>query len=306
MPLGPGVRLGPYEIQSALGAGGMGEVYKAKDTRLDRIVAVKVLPSHVSDDPALRERFEREARTIAALNHAHICTLHDVGHQDGTDFLVMEYLDGETLAQRLTKGALPLDQALTTAIEVADALAIAHRAGVVHRDLKPANIMLTKTGPKLLDFGLAKVTPTVVATSGLSIMPTGLTPVTMQGTILGTLQYMAPEQVEGQEADARTDVFAFGCVLYEMLTGRKAFDGKSQARAIAAILERQPARVTSVSATLPPVLDDVVAQCLAKEPDERWQSARDLCNQLRSISQAVGRSEAKVSDTSARSKREQL
>ena len=228
MPLSPGTRLGPYEIQSALGAGGMGEVYKAKDSRLDRIVAIKVLPSHVSDDPALRERFEREARTVAALNHPHICTLFDVGRHEGTDFLVLEYLEGHTLADRLTKGALPLDQALAIGIQIADALAKAHRAGIVHRDLKPGNIMLTKAGAKVLDFGLAKVTPAVVAASGLSIAPTGMTPVTMQGTLLGTLQYMAPEQIEGQEADARTDTFAFGAVLYEMLTGRKAFDGRSR------------------------------------------------------------------------------
>src|SRR5215475_10748460 len=240
MSLGPGTRLGPYEIVAPIGAGGMGEVYKAKDTRLDRTVAVKVLPSHVSSDPALRERFEREARTIAALNHPHICTLHDVGHQDGIDFLVLEHLDGHTLADRLTKGALPLDQALQIAIQIADALDKAHRAGIVHRDLKPGNIMLTKSGAKLLDFGLAKVTPAAIAASGLSIAATGASPVTMQGTILGTLQYMAPEQIEGQEADARTDIFAFGAVLYEMLTGRKAFEGNSQASLIAAILEREP------------------------------------------------------------------
>src|SRR5215510_4332033 len=229
MSLGPGTRLGPYEIVTPLGAGGMGEVYKANDTRLDRTVAIKVLPSHVSDDLTLRERFEREARTIAALNHPHICTLYDVGHEADTDFLVLEYLEGQTLADRLTKGALPLDQALQLAIQIADALDKAHRAGIVHRDLKPGNIMLTKSGTKLLDFGLAKVTPAVMAASGLSIAPTGISPVTMQGTILGTLQYMAPEQIEGQEADARTDIFAFGAVLYEMVTGEKAFAGKSQA-----------------------------------------------------------------------------
>ncbi|HEU5256525.1 MAG TPA: serine/threonine-protein kinase, partial [Vicinamibacterales bacterium] len=191
MPLGPGTRLGPYEIQSALGAGGMGEVYKAKDTRLDRIVAIKVLPSHVSDDPSRRERFEREARTVAALNHPHICTLYDVGREGGTDFLVLEYLEGQTLADRLTKGALPLDQALPIAIQIADALDKAHLAGIVHRDPKPGNIMLTKSGAKLLDFGLAKTATSSVGVSGFSIMATAQAPVTAQGTILGTLQYMS-------------------------------------------------------------------------------------------------------------------
>src|SRR4030095_5731084 len=207
---------------------------------LDRIVAIKVLPSHVNDDPARRERFEREARTIAALNHPHICTLHDVGRHEGTDYLVLEYLEGLTLAERLTKGALPLDQGLAIAIQIADALAVAHRAGIVHRDLKPGNIMLAKSRAKLLDFGLAKVTPAVVASSGLSMAPTGLTPVTMQGTLLGTLQYMAPEQIEGYEADTRTDIFAFGCLLHEMVTGRRAFQGKTQAALIAAILKDTP------------------------------------------------------------------
>jgi eukaryotic-like serine/threonine-protein kinase len=239
MAFGPGARLGPYEIQSALGAGGMGEVYKARDTRLDRLVAIKVLPAHVSSDPALRERFEREARTVAALNHPHICTLHDVGHQDSVDYLVLEYLEGQTLADRLTKGALPLDQAMAVAIQIADALDKAHGAGIVHRDLKPGNIMLTKTGAKLLDFGLAKVTPSVVAASGLSMAPTGMSPVTVQGTLLGTLQYMAPEQVEGREADARSDIFAFGAIVHEMVTGKKAFEGKTQASLIGAILERE-------------------------------------------------------------------
>ncbi len=283
MPLGAGARLGPYEIQSALGAGGMGEVYRARDTRLDRTVAIKVLPSHVSDDPALRERFEREARTIAALNHPHICTLHDVGRQDEIDFLVMEYLDGETLAARLAKGAMPIDVALRHAIEIADALDKAHRAGIVHRDLKPGNIMLTKSGAKLLDFGLAKTTPTAIAASGLSIAPTLQTPMTMEGTILGTLQYMAPEQIEGQDADARTDIFAFGAVLYEMLTGKKAFEGKTQASLIGAILEREPAKISTLVPLTPAALDWAVTVCLAKNPDERWQNAGDVARQLKRI-----------------------
>src|SRR5262247_187601 len=287
MSLGPGTRLGPYEIQSAIGAGGMGEVYKARDTRLDRTVAIKVLPSHVSDDPALRERFEREARTIAALNHPHICTLHDVGHQDGIDFLVLEHLEGQTLADRLAKGALPIDQALQLAIQIADALDKAHRVGIVHRDLKPSNIMLTKSGAKLLDFGLAKVTPTAIAASGLSMAPTGVSPVTMQGTILGTLQYMAPEQIEGQEADARTDIFAFGTVLYEMLTGRKAFEGKTQASLIASILEREPPALTPIQPLTPKALDRLVRKCLAKDPDDRWQSTSDLHDELRWIAEGL-------------------
>src|ERR1700719_3397261 len=221
MAILPGLRLGPYEILSAIGAGGMGEVYRAKDTRLNRIVAIKVLPAHLADSPELRERFEREARTIASLNHPHICTLFDIGQQDGTDFLVMEYLEGETLAERLKKGPLPLAQVLQYAIEISDALDKAHRKGITHRDLKPGNIMLTKSGSKLLDFGLAKLRQDAAPGSPLSQLPTANEGITAQGTILGTLQYMAPEQLEGQEADARTDIFAFGVVVYEMATGKK-------------------------------------------------------------------------------------
>ena len=275
MPLQPGTSLGPYQIDAPLGAGGMGEVYKARDTRLDRTVAIKVLPEHVANDPDLKQRFEREARTVAALNHPHICTLHDIGNQDGIDFLVMEYLDGQTLAQRLEKGALPLDQALTIAIEIADALDKAHRQGIVHRDLKPANIMLTKAGAKLLDFGLAKLRPPEQA-GGLSALPTQPADLTQQGAILGTFQYMAPEQLEGQEADARTDIFAFGAVVYEMVTGRKAFEGKSQASLIGAILKDDPPAVTELQPVSPRTLDRVVKKCLSKDPEDRWQSARDL------------------------------
>ena len=238
MTLQAHTRLGPYEIVSPIGAGGMGEVYKARDTRLDRTVAIKVLPEHVASDPDLQQRFDREAKTISSLNHPHICTLYDVGRQDGTAFLVMEYLEGETLAQRLTHGALPFDRALQIAIQIADALDKAHRSGIVHRDLKPGNIMLTKGGAKLLDFGLAKLRP--VATVGAvaaTAAPTISSPLTGVGSIVGTFQYMAPEQLEGKEADARTDIFAFGAVLYEMLTGKKAFEGKSQASLIAAILD---------------------------------------------------------------------
>ena len=230
MPLQAGTSLGPYQIEAPLGAGGMGEVYKATDTRLDRTVAIKVLPEHVAQDPDLKQRFEREARTVAALNHPHICTLHDIGNQDGIDFLVMEYLDGETLQQRLERGALPLDQALTVAIEIADALDKAHRQGIVHRDLKPGNIMLTKAGAKLLDFGLAKLRKLgTVGTETFSAATTQSEPATAHGTLLGTLPYMAPEQLEGKEADTRTDIFAFGAVVYEMVTGKRPFSGTSQA-----------------------------------------------------------------------------
>ena len=240
---------------------------------------LEVLPEHVASDPDLKQRFEREARTVAALNHPHICTLHDIGSQDGIDFLVMEYLDGETVAQRLEKGALPLDQALTVAIAIADALDKAHRQGIVHRDLKPANIMLTKAGAKLLDFGLAKLRKSVGA-EGFSQATTQSEPVTARGTILGTLPYMAPEQVEGREADARTDAFAFGAVLYEMATGRRAFAGDSPASLIAAILEREPAPLATLQPMTPVALDRIVRTCLAKAPDDRWQSMGDVSRQL--------------------------
>jgi serine/threonine protein kinase/Tol biopolymer transport system component len=301
MALTTGTRLGPYEIQSPLGAGGMGEVYKARDTRLDRTVAIKVLPEHVATDPELRQRFEREAKTLAALSHPHICLIHDVGSEQGVDYLVMEHLEGETLAQRLSRGALPLDQALQVAIQIADALDKAHRKGIVHRDLKPGNIMLTKAGAKLLDFGLAKLRPAARAGAvALSQAPTVTSPfgvargepITGAGSILGTFQYMAPEQVEGQEADARTDIFAFGAVVYEMVTGRKAFEGKSQASLIAAILERDPAPMSSLQPVSPPSLGRVVRKCLAKDPDRRWQSANDLHDELRWIADADAQAEA--------------
>ena len=282
MPLSPGATLGPYEIQAPLGAGGMGEVYKARDTRLDRTVAIKVLPEHVAADPDLKRRFEREAKTISSLNHPHICTLHDIGSQDGIDFLVMEYLDGETLAQRVQKGALSLDQALKIAIEIADALDKAHRQGITHRDLKPGNIMLTKAGAKLLDFGLAKLKP-VEAAGGLSALPTQEAPLTEQGTILGTFQYMAPEQLEGQETDARTDIFALGTVIYEMVAGRKAFEGKSQASLISAIMTAEPPALVSLQPMSTPALDQIVRTCLAKDPESRWHSAGDIERQLKWI-----------------------
>src|SRR5215203_6169894 len=245
MSLSPGARLGPYEIVSPAGAGGMGEVYRARDTRLDRTVALKVLPPDLTNDPAARQRFEREARAVAALSHPHICTLHDIGQQDGTDFLVMEYLDGETLAARLARGKLPLDQALQYGIQIADALAAAHKAGIVHRDLKPGNIMLTKSGAKLLDFGLAKPGVQIAASGITQLVTEG--PLTAAGTLLGTLHYMAPEQLQGAEADTRTDVFGFGCVLYEMITGRRAFGGDTPASVIAAVLEHAPAPLAASS-----------------------------------------------------------
>src|ERR1700730_16630809 len=276
MAIATGARLGPYEVVSALGAGGMGEVYKARDTRLDRIVAIKVLREALSVDPQFRERFDREARTISQLDHPHICVLYDVGEQEATTYLVMQYLEGETLADRLTKGALPLDQALRIAIDVAGALDKAHRAGIVHRDLKPGNIMLTQAGAKLLDFGLAKIGTSVVAGAGLSMLPTTPPNLTARGTILGTFQYMAPEQLEGDEADARTDIFAFSAVLYEMLTGKKAFEGKTQASLIAAILEREPPPVSSLQPLAPRTLDRVIRRGLSKDPDQRWQSALAL------------------------------
>jgi Tol biopolymer transport system component len=280
MPFEAGARLGPYEIRAPLGAGGMGEVYRARDPRLNRTVAIKVLPGHFAASAELRERFEREARTIASLNHPHICTLHDVGHHEGVDFLVLEFLQGHTLEERLKKGPLPLTMSLQIGVEIADALAVAHRAGIVHRDLKPGNIMLTAGGAKLLDFGLAREEGPVVA-SGLSMLPTTPPNLTARGSILGTLQYMAPEQLEGQDADARTDIFAFGAVLYEMVAGKRAFEGKSQAGLIAAILDREPPPLTQIQPATPPLLEHLIAQCLAKNPNERWQSASDLLRELK-------------------------
>src|SRR5512139_2614725 len=288
MTLGSGTRLGPYEIQSAIGAGGMGEVYKARDTRLDRSVAIKVLPPAFSADPERRARFEREAKTIAGLNHPHICTLHDVGEYEGSTFLVMEHLTGETLAQRLEKGPLPLEQALTVATEIADALSAAHRQGVIHRDLKPGNVMLTKAGAKLLDFGLAKLKGhgEQPAAAHLASAPTQSTPLTGEGMIVGTLQYMAPEQLEGKPADARTDLWALGAVLYEMLTGKRAFERATSASVIAAILDREPPPVSSLQPLAPPSLGRLVSRCLAKDPDERWSAANDLKPCLQWIAEA--------------------
>jgi Tol biopolymer transport system component len=292
--LAVGARLGPYEILSAVGAGGMGEVYKARDTRLERTVAVKVLPARLSENPEFRQRFEREAKTISQLSHPHICTLHDVGHHDGIDYLVMEFLEGETLTERLAKGPLPLEQVLRYGIEIADALEKAHRQGIVHRDLKPGNVMITKSGVKLVDFGLAKLAAprSGGVLSSFSVLPTQAGEnLTAEGTILGTFQYMAPEQLEGHEADARTDIFALGLLLYEMATGKKAFTGKSQASLIAAIIHTQPEAISSVQPMTPPALDRVVRTCLAKDPDDRFHTAHDVKLQLQWIAEggsAVG------------------
>src|SRR5262245_4069864 len=277
MTLSAGTRLGPYEILSPLGAGGMGEVYKARDTRLERTVAVKVLPQHLSSSAEVRQRFEREAKTISQLSHPHICALYDVGTQDGVEYLVMELLEGEPLADGLHKGPLPTEQTLRYGIEMADALDKAHRQGIVHRDLKPGNVMLTKTGVKLLDFGLAKATQPAAQPSGMTALPTvASSPLTQEGTILGTFQYMAPEQLEGKEADSRSDIFAFGAVLYEMATGRKAFTGGSQASLISAIMKEDPAPISTLVPMTPPALDRVAKTCLAKDPEDRFQTAHDV------------------------------
>jgi serine/threonine protein kinase len=283
MTIATGTRLGPYEILSSLGAGGMGEVYRARDTRLDRTVSVKILPQHLSSSHDRRQRFDREARAISSLSHPHICSLYDVGQQDGIDYLVMEYIDGESLAERLKKGPLALNQALSYAIQVADALDKAHRAGIVHRDLKPANIMLTRTGAKLLDFGLAKLRGNdhEGEPAQQSNMPTEPIGITGEGVIVGTFQYMAPEQLEAGQVDARTDIFAFGAVFYEMITGRKAFTGKSRVSLIGAILKDDPPAISTIQPMSPPALDHVVKTCLAKDPDERWQTAHDLMQELK-------------------------
>jgi tRNA A-37 threonylcarbamoyl transferase component Bud32 len=292
-PLLPGTRLGRYEIRSQLGAGGMGEVYLARDTKLGRDVAVKVLRSSLVRDTQLRQRMEREAHAVSSLNHPHICALYDVGHQDSTDFLVMEYLEGESLADRLLRGSLPVEQVLRYGVEILDALDKAHRQGIVHRDLKPGNIMLTKLGTKLLDFGLAKLQPPKSEAGVLSELPTEHLNITAEGTIPGTLQYMAPEQLEGGHVDARSDIFAFGTVLYEMATGHKAFDGKSPASLIASIMHTDPPPVSTLQPMTPPAFDRVVRTCLAKDPDERFQTAHDVGLQMKWI--VEGGSQAGVS-----------
>src|SRR6266567_7755308 len=290
MTIAASSRLGPYEVLSRLGAGGMGEVWKARDTRLERTVAIKVLPDHLASSPDVRQRFEREAKTISALSHPHICALYDVGNQDGVEYLVMEYLEGETLADRLAKGALALEQTLRYGIEIADALDKAHRQGIVHRDLKPGNVMLTKSGVKLLDFGLARAIAAPAGQTSLTSLPTERA-LTQEGAILGTLQYMAPEQLEARPADTRTDIFAFGATLYEMATGQKAFSGSSQASLISSIMKEEPAPISTIQPMTPPALDRLVRRCLAKDPERRWQSARDVAIELEEIARGGQASE---------------
>ena len=302
MSLNPGTRLGPYEILAPIGAGGMGEVYKAKDTRLDRIVAIKVLPEHLAENPERKQRFEREAKAISQLNHPHICTLYDVGEQDGIDYLVMEYIEGETLADALKKGPLPLDKALEYGAQIADGLDKAHRVGIVHRDLKPGNMMLTQSGAKLLDFGLAKPNAaSQPSLADLSAIPTQDKPLTETGAIVGTVQYMAPEQLEGKQADARTDLFAFGAVLYEMVTGKKAFEGKSQLSVMTAILEKDPPPASSAQPVSPSALDHLLSVCLAKDPEDRWHSAGDVGRQLSWIADGGGDESAPTTPKAAAS-----
>lgn len=286
MVLQSGTRLGPYEIISSIGAGGMGEVFKANDTRLDRSVAVKVLPAEFSQNAQLKLRFDREARAISLLEHPHICRLYDVGEFASTPYLVMELLDGESLADRLTRGPLPVADVLKYGSQIADALDRAHRGGIVHRDLKPANIMLTKSGAKLLDFGLAKSTAVTPIADPVPAGATEARPLTEQGTIVGTFQYMAPEQISGSEADPRTDIFALGTVLYEMVTGVRAFEGKTRTSLIAAIAGSEPRAITKIQPHAPPGLEHIIRKCLSKEPDERWQSAHDIAEELRWIADA--------------------
>jgi eukaryotic-like serine/threonine-protein kinase len=304
MALVPGTKLGPYEILSPLGTGGMGEVYRAKDTRLGRDVAIKVLPGHLAENSEARQRFEREARAVSSLSHANICALFDVGSQGGVEYLVMECLEGETLSERLLKGPLKMEEVQRIGIEIADALERAHRQGIVHRDLKPGNVMLTKAGAKLMDFGLAKPSMAMTAASDL-MTPSGPTmsvaaltsassPLTQKGMIVGTFQYIAPEVLQGKEADARSDIFSLGCVLFEMATGKRAFEGKSQLSVFTAILEHEPAQVSSLQPSAPKALDEIVRNCLAKDSEDRISSAHDVKLQLRSLEAKVASSASGV------------
>lgn len=283
MSLAAGHKLGPYEIIEKAGAGGMGEIYKANDTRLNRTVAIKVLPSNSVHNPELKERFEREAKAISSLNHAHICTLFDIGNQNGVDYLVMEFLEGESLSTRLARGQIPYEEMLQLSVQIASGLDAAHQKGLIHRDLKPSNIMLTGEGAKLLDFGLAKLQPNQ-SDKHLSAI-TQTTPLTGANTILGTMQYMAPEQLEGKEADVRSDIFALGAIMYEMATGKRAFQGNSNAALIASIISQEPISMSAVIPTFPPLLERLVKKCLSKDPKKRWQSVSDLSDELRWISQ---------------------
>jgi serine/threonine protein kinase/Tol biopolymer transport system component len=305
-----GTRLGPYVIEESIGAGGMGEVYRAKDTRLDRVVAIKVLSAHLSETPELKERFDREARTVSSLQHPNICALFDVGHEDGVDFLVMEYLEGETLAERLSNGPLSTEDVLKYGVQITQALENAHKKGVIHRDLKPGNVMLIKSGVKLLDFGLAKtvqrqVNPASSVTELVTEQHTS-DPLTAQGTLLGTFQYMSPEQLEGQEADVRSDIFALGALLYEMATGRKAFEGKGQASLIAAIMSSKPQPVSEIQTMTPPALDRVIHTCMEKDPENRWQTAHDVALQLKWIEEGGSQIGVPRAVVSRRKSRERL
>ena len=306
MPLSPGTKLGPYEVLSPIGAGGMGEVYRARDTRLDRTVAIKILPAHFSSDPARKQRFDREAKAISGLNHPNICTLHDVGSQDGIDYLVMECVEGESLAQRLEKGPLAVEQALKIGYEICDALDKAHHSGIIHRDLKPGNIMLTKSGSKLLDFGLARPTAPSSTLATMSAATPLQSPVTQEGTIIGTFQYMSPEQIQGMEMDARSDIFSFGAVLYEMLTGQRAFEGKSQLSVASAILEKDPPPIRSLKPLTPANLDHTIKRCLAKDPEERWQNVKDLGSELKWNAEGGAKATGAVALTPAKKSREAL
>ena len=288
MALAPGTRLGPYEVQAPLGSGGMGEVYRARDTRLDRTVALKVLPAAFTNEPTRRARFEREARAISAVQHPHICTLYDVGEEVGHTYLVMEHIAGQTLSERLKKGPLPLALTLELGTQIADALAAAHKQGIVHRDLKPGNVMVTKTGVKLLDFGLARSVghEEWQGVEDQTSAPTESNPLTEEGIVLGTVPYMSPEQVESKPTDARTDIWALGVVLYEMLTGKRAFEGASSASLVAAILQHEPPPLTTLQPLTPPSLEQLVKRCLAKSPDDRWDTAHDVADELRWVAQA--------------------
>ena len=306
MSLTVGTKLGPYEILSPLGAGGMGEVYRARDTRLGRDVAIKVLPQHLSSNSEVRARFEREAKTVSSLNHPGICTLFDVGRDGDTDYLVMELIEGETLAHRLEKGAMPAADVLRIGAQIADALERAHRAGVVHRDLKPGNIMLTRSGAKLMDFGLARATGVVGGSgsgSALTHSPTVAQPLTAEGTIVGTFQYMAPEQLEGRETDTRSDIWALGCVLYEMATGKRAFEGSTQASLISAIMRDEPRSMSELAPLSPSSLERCVKQCLAKDAEDRWQTAGDLRRELQWIASGSSVASAAVTGTEPRRRR---
>jgi Tol biopolymer transport system component/predicted Ser/Thr protein kinase len=285
MAITVGARLGPYEIEEAIGAGGMGEVYRACDTRLERTVAIKVLAPHLAESTEHRQRLEREAKAVSKLSHPNICPLYDVGHEEGVDYLVMEFIEGETLADRLGRGPLPVEEVLRYGIQIANALEQAHKQGITHRDLKPGNVMLTQDGVKLLDFGLARADVGADGSADLTVSPTVSKPLTTAGTVIGTYQYMAPEQLEGKTADARTDIFALGAVLYEMASGRRAFSSNTQASLIGAIMHEQPQPVSTVQPMIPPAFDRVIQSCLAKNPDERWQTAHDVKLQLEWIAE---------------------